>query len=467
MQKKVTVLISAMGYGQSREESKHAPLSSRFSTMELQKLEQFFDFKQKVSGNNVDITNNISSRVTKCFSEGTSKKILRYLEISIFKDSRASSSESFLLFIFHLTKDCVKELSSIIFDIATEGGGASEKNVFTKFISDFVNSMLYGASNAMNFPSDEQSSYRLAERLLESCPEKITKSVFEDTLHRTPLLVDILQFKFRMTFFDYVGDVSEEMRSSMPYLIPELEIKEKSASKDIFILPIASVMYINARVPMGMQHKWRLLYSTKLHGESFSKLTGAILNRGPTILVVNDQEGHVFGGFASSNWEFSSQFQGTEKSFLFSSEPSLGVYDCLGGSYNDHYMYLNIGQETMPNGLGMGGQFDFFGLWLDQEFGIGHSKAKPLCTTYKSPQLSKSENFKIEALNVWGVGEEPKKLNEEEDNEMTSVLDKHIEAKALLEIAGKPRVSEGLRDAAPDSDIPETKELHHAHDPMT
>lgn len=67
---------------------------------------------------------------------------------------------------------------------------------------------------------------------------------------------------------------------------------------------------------------------------------------------------------------------------------------------------------------GMGGQFDFFGLWIDQEFGVGHSKAKPLCTTYKSPQLSKSENFKIEALNVWGVGEEPKKLDEDEENEV-------------------------------------------------
>lgn len=104
--------------------------------------------------------------------------------------------------------------------------------------------------------------------------------------------------------------VMQEMRGSMPYLIPELVIKEKAASIDTFILPIASLMYINARIPMGMQHKWRLLYSTKLHGESFSKLTGAIINQGPTVIVVKDQEGHVFGGYASSNWEFSSQFQG-------------------------------------------------------------------------------------------------------------------------------------------------------------
>lgn len=69
--------------------------------------------------------------------------------------------------------------------------------------------MLHGASNTLYFPSDKESSDRLAETLLERCPEKITKAVFEDTLHRTPLLVDILQFKFRMVFFDYVGDVSE------------------------------------------------------------------------------------------------------------------------------------------------------------------------------------------------------------------------------------------------------------------
>lgn len=65
----------------------------------------------------------------------------------------------------------------------------------------------------MNFPSDKESSRRLAEKLLKSCPEKITRNVFEETLHRTPLFIDILQFKFRMTFFDYVGDVSEVSRS--------------------------------------------------------------------------------------------------------------------------------------------------------------------------------------------------------------------------------------------------------------
>ena len=55
----------------------------------------------------------------------------------------------------------------------------------------------------------------------------------------------------------------------------------------------------------------------------------------------------------------------------------------------------------------MGGQFEYFGLWLDSEFGPGHSKARPKCTTYGNPQLSASEEFQIEEIEVWGVGVPP------------------------------------------------------------
>ena len=55
----------------------------------------------------------------------------------------------------------------------------------------------------------------------------------------------------------------------------------------------------------------------------------------------------------------------------------------------------------------MGGQFDYFGLWLDADYGRGHSRAQPTCTTYNSPQLSASPNFKVDHLEVWGVGTDP------------------------------------------------------------
>lgn len=54
---------------------------------------------------------------------------------------------------------------------------------------------------------------------------------------------------------------------------------------------------------------------------------------------------------------------------------------------------------------GMGGQHNYFGLWIDVDFGKGHSKAKPTCTTYNSPQLSAQEDFRFEKLEVWAVGD--------------------------------------------------------------
>lgn len=46
----------------------------------------------------------------------------------------------------------------------------------------------------------------------------------------------------------------------------------------------------------------------------------------------------------------------------------------------------------------MGGQFDYAGLWLDSDFLHGHSKAGPVCTTYRSPQLSLEEYFAVDQI---------------------------------------------------------------------
>lgn len=123
---------------------------------------------------------------------------------------------------------------------------------------------------------------------------------------------------------------------------------------------------------------------------------------------------------------------GDSRCFLFSINPYMRVFTCTG--YNNHYMYLNQGQQTMPNGLvrsmlnsaqgfttpwsktklhsflslqGMGGQHGYFGLWLDCDFGNGHSRARPRCTTYGSPQLSGDEDFKLDTVEVWAVGQPP------------------------------------------------------------
>ncbi len=48
---------------------------------------------------------------------------------------------------------------------------------------------------------------------------------------------------------------------------------------------------------------------------------------------------------------------------------------------------------------------EYFGLWLSADYGKGYSKAKPKCTTYASPMLSSSEEFEVDRLELWGVGD--------------------------------------------------------------
>lgn len=75
---------------------------------------------------------------------------------------------------------------------------------------------------------------------------------------------------------------------------------------------------------------------------------------------------------------------------------------------------------------GMGGQMDYFGLWIDSSFNHGHSKAKPKCTTYGSPQLSAEPEFEVDIIEVWGLGPEKKEegdSDEEKEKNVSSWLD--------------------------------------------
>uniref|UniRef100_I3JX88 MTOR-associated protein MEAK7 n=1 Tax=Oreochromis niloticus TaxID=8128 RepID=I3JX88_ORENI len=214
------------------------------------------------------------------------------------------------------------------------------------------------------------------------------------------------------------------------------------------LLDLPSLMFLAPQLPDGYSAPWRLVFSTRLHGESFTRMVAGLMKRGPTLLLIRDTKGHVFGGFASHTWEVKPQFQGDSRCFLFTVSPKLRVYTATG--YNQHFMYLNQNQQTMPNGLGMGGQHGYFGLWLDSDFGHGHSRARPKCTTYGSPQLSGDEDFTLDSMEVWAVGKPPEP--EEEGRGKKSILDVDPEAQALMEITGKTMHSQGLREPEDDQE---------------
>ena len=76
------------------------------------------------------------------------------------------------------------------------------------------------------------------------------------------------------------------------------------------LLDLPTLLYINSHLSSQLRYKWRLLFSNTVHGENFSLLVKHIIDQGPSIIIVRDHEGHVFGGFASEAWSIRPQFVG-------------------------------------------------------------------------------------------------------------------------------------------------------------
>lgn len=229
--------------------------------------------------------------------------------------------------------------------------------------------------------------------------------------------------------------------------IPEDTIPQLTSSFNLksvpTILDLCDVLFINNSLPHDLRSEWALLFSSQIHGQSFTSMLGKLTNKGPTLIIVEDSHQHVFGGFASESWRIGPKFIGDTKCFLFKLRPISEVYTATG--YNDHHMYLNVNQQTMPNGLGMGGQLQNFGLWIDADFGKGHSS--PGCSTYhRMPSLSAEKDFSLEHMEVWALGPPPKEDSDDETDGKRSILDKDSGAKAILEMIDRGHHSEGLRE---------------------
>lgn len=52
----------------------------------------------------------------------------------------------------------------------------------------------------------------------------------------------------------------------------------------------------------------------------------------------------------------------------------------------------------------MGGQLNYFGFWLNENFGLGYSRGQFFCIIYGSLVFFVEEEFKFDRFEVWGVG---------------------------------------------------------------
>ena len=63
---------------------------------------------------------------------------------------------------------------------------------------------------------------------------------------------------------------------------------------------------------------------------------------GPTVFIIKDREGYIFGGYASQPWEKHSNFFGDMKSFLFQLYPKASIFRPTGSNSNLQWVCFHL-----------------------------------------------------------------------------------------------------------------------------
>lgn len=156
---------------------------------------------------------------------------------------------------------------------------------------------------------------------------------------------------------------------------------------------------ISVRVPGATE--WVLCYTPKEHGTSLSTMYRIAAGVERTLLVVQDAEDNILGGFAPQTWEQKGRFYGSGEAFVFSfrrppggGEPELRIYPWT--SRNSYFMYSD--SEL----LAMGGGEGHYAIAISQDLLRGHSAPTP---TFGNPCLASADEFVVRDLELWAFQE--------------------------------------------------------------
>jgi len=145
--------------------------------------------------------------------------------------------------------------------------------------------------------------------------------------------------------------------------------------------------------PRILGTRWRLVFSTSLHGFSLASLYRGCQQEtdSPTLLCVEDMKKNVFGSLLSCPIKLQDSFYGTGESFLFTCRPQFRIFNWSG----ENFLFARGYSDSLLFGAGEGQ----FGLWLDSSLYQGRSQT---CCTYKnSPLVSGKGDFLVKTVECW------------------------------------------------------------------
>ncbi|XP_057468462.1 uncharacterized protein LOC130757679 isoform X1 [Actinidia eriantha] len=329
------------------------------------------------------------------------------------------------------TKDEIEEFIYQLLDVTDNGivGRSDVKAVLMEILDDILcqKSSVPGSNshqdivgiflNAANFSKSN-----------EGCAE--SSMSFEDFRRWCALFPSVRK---------YLGSLLSPSGTGRPGShVPHLLHSENVESNSL-LLKNEYAWHIGGALSQQELDEWKLLYHSAFNGLSFNTFLGNIANdEGPTVLIIKDREGYIYGGYASQPWERHADFYGDMKSFLFQLYPRASIFKPTGANNNLQWCAVNFSSESIPNGIGFGGRAHHFGLFLSANFDQGHTFS---CTTFGSPCLSKTTQIHPQVIECWGVV--PKGAEQEKHEAVKgTVLERFKEDRHMLNMVGLASSSE-------------------------
>ncbi|KAF0694720.1 Aste57867_14396 [Aphanomyces stellatus] len=143
-------------------------------------------------------------------------------------------------------------------------------------------------------------------------------------------------------------------------------------------------------LPYRFRHKnWRLAYSLGQHGASLHTMFRRVRAAEATLVIVETDDGDIFGGFATEPWSSSGLYFGTGESFVFT---CAGKFELFPWTRKNH-MIMFSNEDTIAMGGGGG-----FAWALNHDMSHGTS-ARSL--TFDNRCLARRGDFGIVNFEVW------------------------------------------------------------------
>jgi len=137
---------------------------------------------------------------------------------------------------------------------------------------------------------------------------------------------------------------------------------------------------------------WELLYCTSMDGVSMQTFYSKTEEMSPTLLLVEDMEGEVFGAYLSEAWSRQKGFYGTGETFLFKVRPIDRRGSWTWTEKNNFFMYSTDDAIAIGSGSGT------YGLWIGRQWSHGSSER---CDTFWNPPLASTPRFEVKCVEIW------------------------------------------------------------------